>query len=79
MLGPGLFCLIVSVRAGLAGFVLSWFGRPGIPYTWSGLIAFALLCFAHLVCIVAGMCVVVELSLVLIPLVRSGVVHSSLL
>ena len=28
---PGLLCLIVSVCAGLAGFVLSWFGRLGRP------------------------------------------------
>ena len=28
---PGLVCLIASFHAGLAGFVLSWFGRLGIP------------------------------------------------
>ena len=32
----GLVCLVVSVCAGLAGFVLSWFGRLGIPgQVWS--------------------------------------------
>ena len=49
----GLVCLVVSVCAGLAGSVLSWFGRPDIP--WSGLISFALFCFAQVLSVRFGL------------------------
>ena len=49
----GLVCLVVSVCAGLAGSVLSWFGRPDIP--WSGLISFAPFCFAQVLSVRFGL------------------------
>ena len=99
----GLVCLVsVFMRSGLTVrswsrlsdcFCPCWSGGVRTVlvwsswYTWSGLISFALFCFAHLVCIglveaapsVPGRCVVVELSLVLFALFCSGVVHSALL
>ena len=49
----GLVCLVVSVCAGLAGSVLSWFGRPDIP--WSDLISFAPFCFAQVLSVRFGL------------------------
>ena len=79
----GLVCLVVSVCAGLAGSVLSWFGSPDIP--WSDLISFAPFCFAQVLslrfglhwsgqwCSAPGRLVLVKLSSVLFALVCSDV------